>query len=448
MRLRVKARDWAEFVWECSETRFRIGRAAVCALRFEGPAAEFVSGEHVEFTEAGDGFAFVTDLRSSNGTYVDGVRINQPTPVRKGTVIQLGRTGARLEVLELNVGPRSSTPVPISPATIKSAKSQLSASEEAASVWSDPRLRPIIIGSGGFGLVLLTLVIWSLLRSGSPEIAEPANPPATVEPAAEHKATEAPKSGPPPSGEAAAPKVEIIGLAPTAQEQNTARARRMLLVVVEDPKTHASWPFATACVVGEKVALTTAGVAQSLEKFRKDGWQISVSFDPQRSRVKIDRFVEHAGYKQTNESEQLYFDMALLFAAESLGEAAELTPAASLDALETGVPLNLVAIEYGSDPIDRFQQFELRSFPCKVFAVTKLAPQPGAPRLLHLRGSLPERAAGSPLVDEQGRLVAIYCEPAPPSGDGKLSVHYAKVIEPQLLDLGVSGRDAKIWVSP
>jgi pSer/pThr/pTyr-binding forkhead associated (FHA) protein len=37
----------------------------------------------------------VADAGSSHGTYLNGVRITQPTPVRRGDVLQVGQTQLR-----------------------------------------------------------------------------------------------------------------------------------------------------------------------------------------------------------------------------------------------------------------------------------------------------------------------------------------------------------------
>jgi hypothetical protein len=79
--------------------RFRLGRSDECGLRFEGTDAAFVSWEHAEFVLTADGECYVTDLNSSNGTYVDGVRISVPTLFAVGSVLQVGRTGPRIELV-------------------------------------------------------------------------------------------------------------------------------------------------------------------------------------------------------------------------------------------------------------------------------------------------------------------------------------------------------------
>lgn len=66
--------------------RWIIGRAADCDLIVNEAG---VSSRHASLTETPDGFV-LEDLRSSNGTYVDGQRITSPVPVRKGDRITLG----------------------------------------------------------------------------------------------------------------------------------------------------------------------------------------------------------------------------------------------------------------------------------------------------------------------------------------------------------------------
>jgi hypothetical protein len=100
VRLRVTIVG-STFDWERATMPFRLGRNAECALRFDGDAAAFVSWDHAEFATTDDGRCYVTDLGSSNGTYVNGVRIAAPTPMGVGSIVQIGRTGPRLEVLEI-----------------------------------------------------------------------------------------------------------------------------------------------------------------------------------------------------------------------------------------------------------------------------------------------------------------------------------------------------------
>src|ERR1700675_3032595 len=66
----------------------RIGRAPDNDLSLQHPG---VSRVHVELSLTPSGMV-ATDLESSNGTYIDGVRIlpNQPTLIGPGQVLQVG----------------------------------------------------------------------------------------------------------------------------------------------------------------------------------------------------------------------------------------------------------------------------------------------------------------------------------------------------------------------
>lgn len=67
-----------------------IGSAATCDLWVGQPA---VSARHCQLVRRGDGFV-VTDLGSTNGTYVDGRRISGPTPVTAHNRVTLGQSVA------------------------------------------------------------------------------------------------------------------------------------------------------------------------------------------------------------------------------------------------------------------------------------------------------------------------------------------------------------------
>ncbi|GAA1394015.1 antibiotic biosynthesis regulator FhaB [Luteococcus peritonei] len=71
-----------------------IGRAAGSAVLIDD---DYSSSRHAQLVPAGDGSWIVEDLNSTNGTYVNGTRITQPTRVGTGDTIRIGRTQLRLE---------------------------------------------------------------------------------------------------------------------------------------------------------------------------------------------------------------------------------------------------------------------------------------------------------------------------------------------------------------
>lgn len=73
--------------WEL-RTEVIIGRAPECAVSIDD---EFASNLHAKAYQA-EGRYYVEDLGSTNGTYVNGRRINYPTELRGGDSIKIGRT--------------------------------------------------------------------------------------------------------------------------------------------------------------------------------------------------------------------------------------------------------------------------------------------------------------------------------------------------------------------
>ncbi len=73
--------------WEF-EVEVVIGRAAECAVSIDD---EFASNLHAKIYRS-EGRYYVEDLGSTNGTYVNGRRINYPTELRGGDRIKIGRS--------------------------------------------------------------------------------------------------------------------------------------------------------------------------------------------------------------------------------------------------------------------------------------------------------------------------------------------------------------------
>jgi len=73
--------------WEL-EGEIIIGRAQECAVSLDD---EFASNLHAKIYRV-EGRYYVEDLGSTNGTYVNGRRINYPTELRGGDRVKIGRT--------------------------------------------------------------------------------------------------------------------------------------------------------------------------------------------------------------------------------------------------------------------------------------------------------------------------------------------------------------------
>lgn len=222
------------------------------------------------------------------------------------------------------------------------------------------------------------------------------------------------------------------------------------LIVVEDPQTRTVFPLADAVIVGERALLTTADAGVEVAKFIERAWRVSAVRSSHDTGVPLDRVRVHAAFQAADPEQQLYFDLAMLHATERLGEPAQLASAAELAELERGQPLACVAVDQAGEAIDRFQELQPELYAAKVFAMRGLTPEAGAPRILLLRGALSDKSSGGPLFNDRGRLVALYCEAAPTDGAplGGAATHYAKIIEPSLIELGLSRNENQVWVAP
>ena len=71
-----------------------LGRSAECSLDIDD---DYASGIHARVYQDPQSW-IIEDLDSTNGTYVDGVKIASPTRITPDDVIRIGRTQLKLEV--------------------------------------------------------------------------------------------------------------------------------------------------------------------------------------------------------------------------------------------------------------------------------------------------------------------------------------------------------------
>jgi pSer/pThr/pTyr-binding forkhead associated (FHA) protein len=74
----------------------RIVLVHLCGSR--ATETDVVCRYHARLAPSSEATVSVADLGSRNGTWLNGTRIDQPTPVRTGDVIRLGSTGPELRV--------------------------------------------------------------------------------------------------------------------------------------------------------------------------------------------------------------------------------------------------------------------------------------------------------------------------------------------------------------
>ncbi|NLA29657.1 MAG: FHA domain-containing protein [Propionibacterium sp.] len=70
-----------------------LGRASTCDLEIDD---DYASSKHAKIWRDEQGFV-VEDLLSTNGTYVNGQRISQPTRIDRGDTVRIGRSQMQLD---------------------------------------------------------------------------------------------------------------------------------------------------------------------------------------------------------------------------------------------------------------------------------------------------------------------------------------------------------------
>jgi S1-C subfamily serine protease len=78
-----------------------IGRDPTSLIRFDMAGDRDVSTRHAEICAEGGGYT-ITDVGSTNGTWVNGTRLHGPRRLYAGDLVRLGRTGPTLRVLSLD----------------------------------------------------------------------------------------------------------------------------------------------------------------------------------------------------------------------------------------------------------------------------------------------------------------------------------------------------------
>ncbi len=110
------------------------------------------------------------------------------------------------------------------------------------------------------------------------------------------------------------------------------------------------------------------------------------------------------------------------------------------------MPVGCLGYTHDGSKRTRFDQLEAECRSGKVFRVSGLAERSPTLRLLEFKAKLPENLFGSPILNRQGSLIALYGEAAPP-GEGIRDLHYAAVVDRGLLDAWITKGESG-WVAP
>ncbi len=138
--------------------RIRIGRQVDNDLRFDPDKDKEVSGHHAEILCEGADF-LIKDRQSRNGTFVNGRRITQPTPLADGDIIQFAPRGPKVVFLRRN--PAAET------VAATTARGEIARPESPPEVRKEPAIISIrgLIALVGAGLVVLGGLVYTAWSS-------------------------------------------------------------------------------------------------------------------------------------------------------------------------------------------------------------------------------------------------------------------------------------------
>jgi hypothetical protein len=178
IQLRIAVAESPPFGWEYDGDRFHIGRDPQCALSFKGEAAQCISWQHALIALEPQG-AKISDVGSSNGTFVNGARITCSTKVDRGDVVTFGdHGGPRIEVLRVITSAAAPTANPIaervaSSNTVAAATGSIPATAEVATASAVLRRSKIQLIAAGLALVvsaIVAIVVAASLRAPVAEV--------------------------------------------------------------------------------------------------------------------------------------------------------------------------------------------------------------------------------------------------------------------------------------
>ena len=224
-----------------------------------------------------------------------------------------------------------------------------------------------------------------------------------------------------------------------------------VLMIQVSLDTGQTWPVATCCAVADDTVLTTGDAAYDLATFCEKKFRPWVVDPSSGTKFEVQAIRVPADYQMNADrpDERQFYDLGFLEVRGKLPKKVPLASGEELRELEDGLPLASFGFNLKQAKITRFDHYE----PVLTLARVSLvkSPPPHAadgPKLLDVTARFPENVLGSPLIDAQGRIVAIYSKAALPADVGGMKdLHFAVVASAKLISTWLQDRDAKTWTT-
>jgi len=255
-----------------------------------------------------------------------------------------------------------------------------------------------------------------------------------------------------------APTASAEAAPPAKADPLLDRLKDAVLLIEVEEKTGKLLPFATCCALSADTVLTSAGEALKLSEWRTDprwGFKAWVTNPATGLKLAAGEIRLYAVSVATSKPDDWIFtNLALISVQGTLPKTVELAGAEELAQLAQGNTVHAFGYTHEGDLIGDADHFAVNHTPARIVAVAVHPDLPGKPRRLGIRAELPKSAYGSPIVNSQGKVVAIYSVPFGEAGGDQNAktpamqdMHYATVVNPGVIELGLNKSDPKMWVS-
>jgi hypothetical protein len=242
---------------------------------------------------------------------------------------------------------------------------------------------------------------------------------------------------------------------PTTEELITAQIKdAVFLIQVETAGRF--WPFATCSAIGKNTLLTRAWVACKISEWRNDSqkdFKIWITNPASGVKMAVKDIYINAILTTLadNPDGWKYCDLALLTVAEDLPKIIPLASVEEVAKLKEGSPIFCFGFTHEGEKVTEFDSFQPQLMRSKIYVITAHPNLPSHPRLLQIKEKILKNTFGSPVVNDRGKIVAVYGDVMQPQSNGENTlggIHYATVLDPVFVNLGLNCEYGKIWISP
>jgi len=397
------------------------------------------------------------------------------TRIRSGSIVRMSEYGPEFEFRILARAPApvdrlavpvsgGSQPAPAEPAWRASPNSMAPAAALVPPVPAQDPVRPanpapstkdhgrlaVMIGGGVLICLVLVVLVKVMMTPSIVVVQSPEKPAADkrYEEKDEERSEKLPAAGDQPA-------------TPEVKKADPVLARlkdAVLLIQVE--KGGQSWPFATCCAVSPNAVLTSAREALRLGLWMRDpasgfkGW-VTNPATGLRLAVREARLyaVSVGSADKEKPNDWLYTNLGLVTVEGTLPKTAELAGPEELAKLTPGKAVETVCYVHEGDLITPEDRLEPKGAVGKILFINVHPDLPGKPRVLAVKADLPKYPLGCPLVNAEGKVVAVYSDPVAATAESKgaspgtENVHYATVVHPGVVDLWLKNADRSAWMS-